>query len=496
MLKLRLNYQGQTLGFDLTESEHRIGRDAQWADIPVPENDPLWASVSGHQATLRQEGDTYRIFDGDFDQQTQTWSGSTNGLFIDRKRVSLVDGYRLLRGGDRLTIGQNPLNCITLAFATSDTQLQKGKNARLRINLSQRPDLITLGREAGDCDIPLNSPLVSRVHATIARVGVDTYQLTDNNSTNGTLVSDPQTKQFQPLRSPHRLKNGDVIQIGSTVLTYRDAILEELFNDQDSLRIDARNILCCATTQPGLAQWFGAKLKPDKQLVKCPKIEIEPGITAFIGPSGAGKSTSMKSLLGLLPRQQGVVRINDRPVHGRYNLAQASIGYVPQADILEESLTIEQSLTYTARLRLPPDTKPEEIRDRIRTIALPSVDLKGRERDLIGQLSGGEKKRVSIAAALLTNSQGIFLDEPTSALDPGLEKEIFKVLRQLADQGKTIVVVTHSPFIAERSDQVALITWGGNLDIVATPEEVKAKYGVTEIEEIYTELHQQRKIVV
>ncbi len=484
-VKLEVKYQGQSLKFDLTDSEYRLGRDETWATIQIPSTD-LWNVVSNRQAVLRREGETYRIFDGAFESAAVVSSGSSNGLFANRKRVDLQAGYRIDGQNDRLTIGQDPRNCVVLAFASSETQLVKGKNARLRIDLQQElatSGSLSIGRDAS-CQVRLDNPLVSSVHATISRTGADTYQLEDNNSTNGTLVNN------SAIDSTHRLNNGDSVQIGELVFTYRDAILEEVFSGSDSLRIEARNILCFAAERKTLPQKLGfAPPARGRQLVNCPKLDIEPGITSFIGPSGAGKSTSMKSVLGLLPRSQGVVRVNNRPMPGRYNLAQASIGYVPQTDILDSALTVRESLTYTARLRLPPDTTLTEIRERIRAIALPSVDLGDSEEKYIRSLSGGEKKRVGIAAALLTDPQGIFLDEPTSALDPGLEKEVFRVLRELAQTlGKTIVIVTHSPFIAEHSDRIALIGRGGNLQIFDTPVAVKAKYEVDDIEDIYDKL--------
>jgi ABC-type multidrug transport system ATPase subunit len=142
--------------------------------------------------------------------------------------------------------------------------------------------------------------------------------------------------------------------------------------------------------------------------------DIEPGdFVALMGPSGCGKSTLMDALNGLRPATEGAVFIDELNLYQNFDAVRRSIGYVPQRDVLHDSLTAERTLHYAARLRLPEQTAPEEMA-RVVDETLRAVGLAEHRLTEFQQLSGGQQKRLSLALELLTKPSFLFLDEPTS----------------------------------------------------------------------------------
>ncbi len=167
------------------------------------------------------------------------------------------------------------------------------------------------------------------------------------------------------------------------------------------------------------------------------------------GPSGAGKTTLMNALNGYTPPTAGSVLFNGRDLYTHYAEFQGMVGYVPQDDIMHRDLTVGQALYYTARLRLPNDFSEDEIHQRIQEV-ISQLGLEGTENVLIGSpdktgISGGQRKRVNLAMELLTDPAVLFLDEPTSGLSSEDALMVMRLLRRLADGGKTIVVAIHQP---------------------------------------------------
>src|SRR5581483_6308098 len=171
------------------------------------------------------------------------------------------------------------------------------------------------------------------------------------------------------------------------------------------------------------------------------------------------------------------------------NLAAFStlLGYVPQDDIVHRDLTVERALYYAAKFRLPGDFTNEQIEQRIADV-LEDVEMTARRKLLIRKLSGGQRKRVSIALELLGNPSLFFLDEPTSGLDPGLDRKMMYLLRKLADAGHTIVLVTHATNNINACDYVCFLAQGGRLAYFGPPDQAKTYFGKTDFAEIYTSL--------
>src|SRR6185312_16217966 len=149
--------------------------------------------------------------------------------------------------------------------------------------------------------------------------------------------------------------------------------------------------------------------------------------------------------------------------------------YVPQEDIVHRELTVERALYYAAKIRLPRDFTDEHIWQRIAEV-LEDVELTERRSLLIKKLSGGQRKRVSIALELLANPSLFFLDEPTSGLDPGLDRKMMVLLRKLADKGHTIVLVTHATNNINVCDYVCFLAPGGHMAYFGPPEGAKAYF--------------------
>ncbi|HEX6121953.1 MAG TPA: ATP-binding cassette domain-containing protein, partial [Ktedonobacterales bacterium] len=166
---------------------------------------------------------------------------------------------------------------------------------------------------------------------------------------------------------------------------------------------------------------------------------------------------------------------------------RTNLGYVPQDDIVHKDLTVERALHYAAKLRLPGDFTSEQIQQRINEV-LEEVEMTARRKQPIKKLSGGQRKRVSIALELLANPGIFFLDEPTSGLDAGLDRKMMQLLRKLADRGHTVVLVTHTTANLHLCDAICFLAPGGRLAYFGPPDGAKAYFGAEDFAEIYAGL--------
>jgi ABC transport system ATP-binding/permease protein len=219
-------------------------------------------------------------------------------------------------------------------------------------------------------------------------------------------------------------------------------------------------------------------------LLQPTSLTLEPGeLVAIVGPSGSGKSTLLKTLGGITPASAGTVTVLGEDV----GLRQADIAYVPQDDTLHHLLSIEEALTFAARLRLPEGHTAEE-REAAISGVLEQVGLEDIRDRRIGNLSGGQRKRAAVALELIGGPELLLLDEPTTGLDPGLERRLMELTRDLADRGQGVLLVTHATQSLELCDRVAVMAAGGRLAYLGPPEEAPAAFGVERIEEVYAKL--------
>ena len=163
---------------------------------------------------------------------------------------------------------------------------------------------------------------------------------------------------------------------------------------------------------------------------------------------------------------------------------RSRIGMVPQDDVVHRQLTVNQALGYAAELRLPPDTSKEE-RAQVVAQVLEELDLTKHADTRVDKLSGGQRKRASVALELLTQPSLLLLDEPTSGLDPALDRQVMLMLRQLADAGRVVLVVTHSVSYLDVCDQILLMAPGGKTAFNGPPSQVGEALGTTNWADIF-----------
>ncbi|MBC8060959.1 MAG: FHA domain-containing protein [Clostridiaceae bacterium] len=412
--------------------------------------------VSQYHAAITMEGEECTITD----------YMSTNGIIINNIKVPC----KSLKDGDVIKIDnveKRHEEAVTMVF----TMVKEDENQRWVQFYLKDKSQISIGR-GRDNDIELKHPLVSRNHAKIL-IKENRYYLEDLKSTNGTFINSGE------VISATELTEGDEIFIGNTKLIFnKDRIAYYVITK--GLSVDAIEVGKTIRENRGLF-----KSKKEKRLLENINISIKPGeLVAIIGGSGAGKSTLMDALNGLRKATQGTVLVNNDDFYTHYSAYKSITGYVPQQDIVYESLTVWQMLNYSARLRMPKDTSKEELDGRILQV-LKSVELEEREDVIIKNLSGGQKKRVSIAVELLADPQLFFLDEPTSGLDPGMERSIMELLRKLADNGKTIVLITHAMANLHLCDKIVFLGEGGRLCFFGTPEGAIDFFNVEDFPLIY-----------
>ena len=210
-------------------------------------------------------------------------------------------------------------------------------------------------------------------------------------------------------------------------------------------------------------------------------------LVAIVGPSGAGKTTLLEAIAGIAPATSGSVRFDGIDMHTHPGTFRNVLGFVPQEDIIHADLSLQRTLRYSARLRLPSSTTGAEVDDAVRD-AIDAVGLIGQVDLRVGSLSGGQRKRASIAVELLTDPHVFFLDEPTSGLDPVTSAELTAHLRQLADRSATVVFTTHSIEDLARCDRVVFMTQRGRVGFVGTLDEALQRFGVSSVPELYRRL--------
>lgn len=327
---------------------------------------------------------------------------------------------------------------------------------------------ITIG-SSGSCDIVLSPAGIAKHHATIHRFA-NKISITDEASLNGIYVNGKKIPQEQDVK----LNNLDVMFIGNTkLILFGNKLLYQIF--EKGIQLDAIDIV----------KQVKIKFKT-REISSHVNMSVKPSeFVAFVGGSGAGKSTFMKCISGVDKPTSGTVLLNGENLYENYENLKYNIGYVPQDDIVFSNLTLHDTLQYAAKLRMPDNTSTKERNQRIKEV-LDIVGLTGFENSFIRQLSGGQRKRASIAVELLADPNLFFLDEPTSGLDPGTERSIMKTLRKMSQMGKTIILVTHNTLNLHLCDKVAFFGAGGHLCFYGSPQEALDFFQVDDFVDIYT----------
>jgi ABC transport system ATP-binding/permease protein len=477
--ELTVRYSGSAHTF-VAGNDVVIGRDIH-ADLCIP--DPL---ISRAHLVLRFDQDRWVAIDND----------SLNGMFVGGRRVPAID----LEDGQNINIGSlvGPL----LTFEVGEESAAHPKTSALsgavasaqptevgpapRRPSGEASDIATSIRKIGwpgksaeapsgsltigrgtDNDIVIADMLASRHHATLVPTAAGT-EIHDAHSINGTFVNGTPVDAAL-------LHDGDVVTIGNVDLVFENGTLVRRTETE------------AATRTGGLAvngvTWT---IEDDKTLLDNISFTALPGtLTAVIGPSGAGKSSLAKLIAGYTQPTDGAVTFEGHNIHADYASLRSRIGMVPQDDVLHHQLTVNQALGYAAELRLPPDTSKEERRQVVAQV-LEELDLTQQATSRVDKLSGGQRKRASVAMELLTGPSLLILDEPTSGLDPALDRQVMTMLRQLADAGRVVLVVTHSLSYLDVCDQVLLLTPGGRTAFCGPPSQIGPSMGTTNWADIFS----------
>ncbi len=432
--------------FPLLKDELVLGRDPQ-ADIPID-----YHFVSFHHAKLVRSGDHYKVID----------LGSKNGL---RWRGTTIREHDLTPG-DVLHIGESLRLTYLLMPATQVVEHTRPLQLRDR-------QQIRMGRDPAN-DMVLDHPVVSRFHARLYLENGQWF-IVDLASANGTYVNN---RRLEP-RKPFPLATGALIRIGpySSTFTPDETIVPH--NDSGNLRLDAIHLSKTTTKGTTLLQDISLSILPRE-------------FVAIVGGSGAGKSTLLDALNGFRPATGGTVLVNGSDLYRYFGTYRTQIGYVPQDDIIHGELTVAQALDYAARLRLPADLTEKERQAQVNQV-LAELELTERRHVLVKDLSGGQRKRVSIGVELLTRPSLFFLDEATSGLDPGTETQMMRLLRQLADQGRTILLITHATKNVMLCDLVVFLARGGYLAYFGPPDQALSYFDVQDFDEIYLKIDSEPK---
>lgn len=417
-----------------------VGRDVR-ADFRVPH-----PAISRAHVILRCLDGHWSAID----------NASLNGVFVGTQRAQSAE----IHAGSAIQLG-NPEG-PRLTFEVGPPPDERPTVDTKRPATSARP--ITIGR-AADCDIGISEVLVSRHHASLVETPAG-MQIQDAHSSNGTFVNGRRVKVAT-------LEENDVVTIGNVDFVFAGGTL-------------VRRTEPAATT--GGLEVHGVGLTIERNnvtLLDRVSFTATPGtLTAVIGPSCCGKTTLLKVLVGISQPTSGAVSFDGRDLHAEYASLRNRIGMVPQDDVVHRSLTVTQALHIAAELRMPRDTTKSE-RQQVISQVLDELEMSPHADTRVDELSGGQRKRVSVAMELLTEPSLLVLDEPTTGRDPALDRQVMAMLRRLADAGRVIVVATHSLAFLDACDNVLLLAPGGKAAYRGPPGELTAVMGATDWADIY-----------
>src|SRR5258705_7504733 len=330
------------------------------------------------------------------------------------------------------------------------------------------PGSMKIGR-ATDNGIVIPDVLASRHHATLIP-GASGTEIRDNRSINGTFVNGARVESAM-------LNEGDTVTIGNVDLVFRGGTL-------------VRGAATEAATRTGGLEVHGVTwtIEGNKTLLDNISIAARPGtLTAIIGPSGAGKSTFARLVAGYTHPTTSTVTFEGHDVHAEYASLRSRIGMVPQDDVVHGQLTVRHALMYAAELRLPPDTTKAD-REQVVNEVIEELEMTKHLDTRVDKLSGGQRNRASGGLELLTDPSLLILDEPTSGLDPALDRQGMTMLRQVADAGRVVLVVTHSLTYLDVCDQVLLLAPGGKTAFCGPPSGIGPAMGTTNWADIFAKV--------
>ncbi len=403
-----------------------------------------------------------------------TDNASTNGTYVNKK---LITGRHLISPTDKIQIGRVEFTLLDNEKPASSKVLLSVKNNRKLIELLSQKNSVTIGRSA-EADIIIQDNIVSRKHARVFKSG-NKYYIEDLNSTNGVFVNGKKVKG-KTVISFH-----DEIRIGFHLFKLNADLNEDVLEKNRLTAIRAESI-----TKKYDHDFVGLHPMSFTIPARC--------FVAIMGPSGCGKTTLMNILNGANPATSGKVYIHGLELSHNFELLKQKIGYVPQDDIVHKELTVNQSLFYAAKLKMNKDTKNEEIWERIDEVCKNlNIDEKEIRENKVKNLSGGQRKRVSIAVELLNNPSILFLDEPTSPLDPETIDGFLKSIKELTVlENTTVIMVTHKPTDIPYTDRIIFLAKRGYPAYYGNEKNIYTYFGLSDenIIDVYSALSRESKL--
>lgn len=329
---------------------------------------------------------------------------------------------------------------------------------------------ITIGRDSSN-SICLSHPLVSRHHCTVSKGEDGRYSIVDHGSTNGSFVNGRHVQQSV-------LEDGDIVQIGP----FRFMLDEGKFiqaDDSRRIKLEAHGITV---------------RRHGKTLLDRISLSIQPGeFVAILGPSGAGKTTLARVLTGQLTADSGTVYYNGFPLSRFAAAFSSAVGFVSQHNLLRPELTVRETFKEQVLLKLPKDSLEAERVARIKEV-MDMLEITGLSKSRVGNLSGGEAKRVHLGIELLSSPTVIFLDEPLAGLDPGLIRKFMELFKKLCEKGYTLLLTTHTLEQIDLCDRLFFIS-NGKLVYQGQPENTVEAMNVASIAEAYEKVRSCEDIV-
>ncbi len=457
---ITLFVHGQKVGtFDL-DSYHKnhvlMGRGTYHGEEGTARNDicvdQSYSFVSRAQCSFVFENGIWNIID----------DNSRNGIFFANERIH----RRELLHNDQIQIGHEAGKRLILLFTSHAKKDQHEEKSGYAL---KPQGSFVIGR-SNDCDIVIDHPMISRRHCVITCQNGKYY--VQDKSINGVILNG------QPLRKVAMLQPKDRISIGNISFVFQNnRLYSKELKGGVSVKVEH------------LSKKVG-KGEKSKSILKDVSFTISPNeFVAIVGGSGAGKTTLLTCMSGLSEFTDGNVFIGGESIQDNKSSLGRLMGYVPQQDIVHESLSLERMLYHSAHLRMPIDTSEEEIRKKIDEV-LRIVELEEHRKTLISKLSGGQRKRASIAVELLGSPKLFFLDEPSSGLDPGTERHLMQMLKKLAESGKTVVMVTHNVQNVDLCDRIICMGKGGLLCYSGSPKNSLSFFGAESMTDIYNTLNE------
>ena len=389
---------------------------------------------------------------------------STNGTFLNGIKLKPGIPYNLNLKDQVQLAG---VSGILISIGSENTQSRDLENQKNILELFKNKDLIIVGRDSS-CDLRINDTRISRKHASIKKLSDDKFLIKDLGSLNGVYI------------------NGSKLS-GTKTISKNDNI----FISKYLLKIDGKAKDLCdelAISAIGIEKVYPNQKKGKKALHKMDISVPSRSLLAIMGPSGCGKSTLLKSLNGESPPTKGRVLIFNQDLITNYEYLKTQIGYVPQDDIVHKQLTVEQSLFFAAKLRIANISKAD-IKVKIDQI-LSELNISHIKKNLISDISGGQRKRVSIAIELLTDPMLLFLDEPTSPLDPQTIEDFLNILKKLSENGTTVIMVTHKPEDLDYMDEVIFMADnnGGKIVYYGDSTQYKDYFNVNNAVSVFSQI--------